>query len=108
MALVLHLPNMGRESGPRPVSVSAVALVLADPVPDWAVRQAGVGLLLARGEVGDLRAVHHPLRHAVAWDWALLSTSVAIATSTWLDVVAAVDLEVVLVQRLRHVWHRGV
>ena len=108
MSLVLHLPNMGRESGPRPVSVSAVTLMLASPVPDWAVRQASVGLLLASGEVSDLGTIHHPLGHAVAWDWALLSTSVAIATSTWLVVVAADDLGVVLVQHLCHVRHCGV
>ena len=62
--------------------------MLADPVSDGAVRQAGVGLLVASGEVGDLGAVDHPLGHAVAWHRALPASTVAIATSGVLDVVA--------------------
>ena len=53
----------------------------ADPVSDGAVRQAGVGLLVASGEVGDLGAIDHPLGHAVAWDRTLPASAVAIATS---------------------------
>ena len=44
----------------------------ADPVSDGAVRQAGVSLLVAGGEVSDLGAIDHPLGHAIAWDRALL------------------------------------
>ena len=44
----------------------------ADPVPDGAVRQAGVSLLVASGEVGDLGTIDYLLGHAVAWDRALL------------------------------------
>ena len=80
----------------------------ADPVSDGAVRQASVSLLVASGEVGDLGAINHPLGHAVAWHRALPASTVAIATSGVLDVVATVDLDVVLVQHLRHVWHCGV
>ena len=91
-----------------PVLLTAVSLVLADPVSDGAVRQAGVGLLVASGEVGDLGAVDHPLGHAIAWDRTLPASAVAIATSCVLVLVATVDLGVVLVQHLRHVWHCGV
>ena len=80
----------------------------ADPVPDGAVRQAGVSLLVASGEVGDLGTIDYPLGHAVAWDRALPASTVAIATSCVLVVVATVDLGVVLVQHLCHVWHCGV
>ena len=80
----------------------------ADPVPDGAVRQAGVSLLVASGEVGDLGTIVYPLGHAVAWDRALPASTVAIATSCVLVVVATVDLGVMLVQHLRHVWHCGV
>ena len=80
----------------------------ADPISDGAVRQASVGLLVAGGEVSDLGAIDHPLGHAVAWHRALPASTVAIATSGVLDVVATVDLDVVLVQHLRHVWHCGV
>ena len=79
----------------------------ADPVPDGAVRQASVSLLVASGEVGDLGAIDHPLGHAVAWHRALYALALAIATSSLLGVVATVDLDVVLVQHLRHVWHCG-
>ena len=82
--------------------MTAVSLMLADPVSDGAVRQASVSLLVASGEVGDLGAVEHPPGHAVAWDRALPASAVAIATSCVL-----VDLGVVLVQHLRHVWHCG-
>ena len=46
MVLVLQAPDMLGEPGARLVTVSAVALVLADPCPQGAVREAGVGLLL--------------------------------------------------------------
>ena len=82
--------------------------MLADPVSDGAIRQASVSLLVASGEVGDLGAVDHPPGHAVAWDRALPASAVAIATSCVLVVVVTVDLGVVLVQHLRHVWHCGV
>ena len=52
---------MGGEPGAGLVFVPAVALVLAYPVPHGAVREASVGLLLARAGVGDLGTVHHPL-----------------------------------------------
>ena len=77
--------------------------MLADPVSDGAVRQASVSLFVASGEVGDLGAIDHPLGHKVAWDRTLPASAVAIATSCVL-----VDLGVVLVQHLRHVWHCGV
>ena len=64
----------------------------ADPVPDGAVRQAGVSLLVASGEVGDLGTIDYPLGHAVAWDRTLPASAVAIATSCVLVVVATVDL----------------
>ena len=63
----------------------------ADPISDGAVRQASVSLLAASGEVGDLGAIDHPLGHAVAWHRALPASTVAIATSGVLDVVATVD-----------------
>ena len=88
--------------------MAAVSLMPADPVSDGAVRQASVSLLVASGEVGDLGTIDHPLGHAVAWHRALSASAVAIATSSVLGVVATVDLDVVLVQHLRHVWHCGV
>ena len=105
MPLVFQPPDVGGESGPRPISVAAVTLVFTDPVPDQAVGQASVGLLLACGEVSYLGAVDHYLGHALAWDGALLSSSVSVATFVWLVVVAIADLDVVLIQHLRHVWH---
>ena len=54
VVLVLQAPNMFGEPGARLVAVSTVALVLADPGPQGAVREAGVGLLLPGGGVGDL------------------------------------------------------
>ena len=88
--------------------MTAVSLIPADPVSDGAVRQAGVGLLVASGKVGDLGAINHPLGHAVAWHRALPASTVAIATSCVAAVVATVDLGVVLVQHLCHVRHCGV
>ena len=82
--------------------------MFADPVSDGAVRQAGVGLLVAGGEVGDLGPIDLPLGHAVARDRALSALAVAVATSCVAAVVATVDLGVVLVQHLCHVWHCGV
>ena len=37
-----------------------------DPVPDGAVCQAGVGVFVAGGKIGDLGAVDQPLGHAIA------------------------------------------
>ena len=85
--------------------MAAVALVLANPVSDGTIRQASVGLLFARGEVGDLGTVDDPFGHAFAWDWALFPPSMAVTSSTWLVVFAAVDLDVMLVQHLCHVRH---
>ena len=62
---VLQLPDVGGQPGARLVLVPAVAHVAADPVPDGAVGQPCVGLLLTGAEVSDLSAVHHPLCHAV-------------------------------------------
>ena len=81
MPLVLELPDMGGQPGAGLVTVPAVALVLGDPVPDLAVREPSVGLLLACGGVGHLRRVHHSLRQAVARYWALSPASVAVAAS---------------------------
>ena len=80
-ALVLQLPNVGGESGARLVAVPAVALVFGDPVPHGALREACVGLLLPSVGVGDCGPVDYPLRHAVAWQWTLFASSVAIAPS---------------------------
>ena len=46
VVLVLQAPNMFGEPGARLVAVPTVSLVLADPGPQGAVREAGVGLLL--------------------------------------------------------------
>ena len=56
--------------------MTAVALVLGDPVSDLAHSEAGVCLLLASVGVGHLRRVYHPFRHAVARYWALAPPSV--------------------------------
>ena len=47
MPLILELPDVGGQSGAGLVAVPAVAFVLGDPVPDLAVREPSVGLLLA-------------------------------------------------------------
>ena len=94
VALVFKLPHVSTESGPRPVSLTAVSLMLADPVPDGAVRQASVSLLVASGEVSDLGAVDNPFGHAIAWKRTLPASAVVIATSCVLVVVATVDLDV--------------
>ena len=99
---------MGGEPGAGLVFVPAVALVLAYPVPHGAVREASVGLLLPCGGVGDLCSIHHPLGHAVAWQWALPTAAVAVASPTFLHLVASPHLAVVLAQLLSHVWHGGV
>ena len=82
--------------------------MLADPVPNGAVGQPSVGLLQAGAEVGDLGAVNDPFRHAVAWQWALSPTSMAVAPSTGLHLLSSAHLGVVLVHLLRHVGHGGV
>ena len=87
--------------------MSAVALVLGDPVSDLALGEAGVGLLLASVGVGHLRRVHHPFRHAVARYWALTPPSVSVASSCQL-LLAPRQLGVVLLQLLTHVGHCGV
>ena len=78
-ALVLQLPDM---SGAWLIAVPAVALVLGDPVPHSALREARVSLLLTSVGVGDGGPVDHPLGHAVSWQWTLFASSVAIAPST--------------------------
>ena len=99
---------MGGEPGARLMFVPAVALVLAYPVPHGAVRESSVGLLLPCGGVGDLCSIYHPLGHAVAWQWALPTAAVAVASPTFLHLVASPHLAVVLAQLLRHVRHGGV
>ena len=79
--------------------MTAVALVLGDPVSDLALGEAGVGLLLASVGVGHLRRVHHPFRHAVARYWALAPPSVSVASSCQL-LLAPRQLGVVLLQLL--------
>ena len=86
----------------------AVAFVLGNPVPHGALGEAGVGLLLACGDVGDLCPVHHPLGHAVSGQWALSAPPVAVASSTWWPLVSPAHFCVVLAHLLRHVGHGGV
>ena len=107
MPLVLELPDMGGQPGAGLVTVPAVALVLGNPVPDLAVREPSVGLLLAGGGVGHLRRVHHSLRQAVARYWALSPPSVTVAASCRL-LFAPCYLGIVLLQLLTHVGHGGV
>ena len=61
--------------------VTAVALVLGDPVSDLALGEANVGLLLTSVGVGHLRRVHHPFCHPVARYWALAPPSMSLASS---------------------------
>ena len=103
-ALVLQLPDMRGESGAWLVAVPAISLVLGNPVPHGALREACVGLLLASGGVGDLRPIDYSLRHAVTWQWTLPASSVAIAPSTGLHTLRP-HLVVVLVEGLAHVGH---
>ena len=58
-ALVLQLPDMRGESGAWLGAVPAISLVLGNPVPHGALREACVGLLLASGGVGDLRPIDY-------------------------------------------------
>ena len=106
--LVLELPDIVRKSGARLMAVSEVALVLGDPVPHSAVSEAGVGLLGARGEVGHLGSIHDALGHAITWYWALLSSTMSIASTTFLHLAAVKHLVVVLLDLLCHVRHGGV
>ena len=91
-ALVHQLPHMCGEPGATLVSVLAIALVLADSVPHGAVGQPSLGFLLAAVEVGDLGTVDHSLCHAVAWQWAHVAASVAVAPSTELHMVSSAHL----------------
>ena len=82
--------------------------MFAYSVPHDAVGQPSLGFLLAAVEVGDLGTVDHSLCHAVAWQWAHVAASVAVAPSTELHLVTPAHLGVVLVDLLRHVGHGGV
>ena len=106
-ALVLQFPDMRGESGAWLVAVPTVALMLGNPVPHGALREACVGLLLACGGVGDLSPVDYSPRHTIAWQWALSASSVTIAPSAGLHCLRP-HLVVVLVEGLAHVGHRGV
>ena len=106
--LVLELPDIVRKSGARLMTVPEVALVPGNPVPHCAVSEAGVGLLGARGEVGHLGSIYDALGHAITWYWALLSSTMSIASTTFLHLAAVKHLVVVLLDLLCHVRHGGV
>ena len=105
---VLQLPYVVREPRSGLMAVAEVALVPGYPVPDGAVGNAGVRFLRAGGELGHLCTIDNALGHAVAGNGTLSPSSVAIAPTALLHLVATEHLVVVLLDGLGHVRHSGV
>ena len=90
------------------MAVAEVALVPGYPVPNGAVGNAGVRFLRAGGELGHLCTIDNALGHAVAGNGTLSPSSVAVAPTALLRLVATEHLVVVLLDGLGHVRLSGV